>query len=58
MVEDLNDRNAITISEFKNILSHWINAYKCQICSYFAIKSSIVIQLILLNIYFVKTINI
>ena len=52
MVEDLKDRNAIAISEFKNILSHWINAYKSQICSYFAIKSSAGIRLVFGRIIF------
>ncbi len=37
MVKNLEEKN--TIDEFRDILSHWINVYKWQNCSYFAIKT-------------------
>ncbi len=40
MAEDLKEKNAIAINEFRDISSHWINSYKSQICTYFAVKTN------------------
>jgi len=45
MAEDLKEKNAIAINEFRDILSHWINSYKSLICAYFAVKINGKIQL-------------
>lgn len=38
MAEELKEKNPI--DEFVDILSHWINSYKSQICTYLAIKTN------------------
>lgn len=61
MTEDLKEKNAILINEFRDILSHWINSYKSQICTYFAVKTNGKIQLkfgrIILNTNTIKDTN-
>lgn len=50
MVNHLEKKNAL--DEFKELLSHWMDAYKWQVCSFFAIKSFKSVRLIFGRIIF------
>lgn len=50
MAEELKEKNPI--DEFVDILSHWINSYKSQICTYLAIKTNGKIRLKFCRIIF------